>query len=157
MKARFEGLVSEFCALCAIADPSHVINGGAVSINGVLILLRHKEQVDPTRLFVHCDFGEIPVTRQTDIYQALLEANLDLYDGGGPLFSVSPRSGRALFSHSYLMDELTAAQLHGALIALAESGRDWRATHFLASPRARRSFPVARSVIGHGGAGGISK
>jgi hypothetical protein len=157
MKARFEELVSEFCALCAIADPSHVINGGAVSINDVVILLRHKERVDPARLFVHCDFGEIQIARQTDIYQALLEANLDLYDGGGPIFSVSARNGHALFSHSYRMDELAAPQLHSALFALAESARDWRATHFLAPPRTRRAFPLEGRVIGHGGAGGILK
>jgi hypothetical protein len=149
MKERFIQLINDFCSLCGMSEPTHILNGGSVSINGVLVLLRQVEKLDPARLYIRCDFGEIPLHREKDACKTLLEANLDLYDGSGPAFSISPKSGHVLFSHSYLLEELSPVQLRDALSALVESALEWRKTHFLVAPRSHqgRRLPQARMPI----------
>jgi hypothetical protein len=131
MKARFMKLVEDFCSLCGVDHSMHILSGRPIAINSIHFLLRHREELDPARIYVRCDFGEITSNLKTNVYKALLEANLDLYEGSGPFFSVSPRTGHVLFTHSYRLDELNAAELRDVLIALVDSVLEWRSNHFL--------------------------
>lgn len=130
-KERFNQLIRDFCTLSGTDDATHILNGGSIAINDIVFLLAWKERLDPERLYVRCDFGEVPANRKIQVCKSLLEADLDLYDGSGPAFSLSATTGRVLFTHSYRLDALTPAELRDILSALVDSVLEWRSGHFL--------------------------
>jgi hypothetical protein len=148
LKERFIQLIKDFCSLSGMDVALHILNGGSFVVNNVVFLVAHKEQLDPARIYVRCDFGEIPDNRQADVSRALLEANLDFYDGTGPIFSISSRTGHVLFTYGYRLDDMTAGELRDILAALVDSVMEWQSSHFLDPlPLHRnRRLPGARAM-----------
>jgi hypothetical protein len=147
LKKQFIELINDFCALSAMADSQHILNGGSIVINDVVFSLLHKERLDPRLLFLRCDFGELSDKRRADAYKALLELNLYLYDGAGPAFSIGPKTGRVLFTNSYRLEGLEASQLHQILAELAEQVLEWRGHCFLEPPSKARTHGLVKQFV----------
>jgi hypothetical protein len=144
MQEIFRYLIEGFCKFCGLDNPGRILDGGSIVVNEVTFSLIYSENINPELLFIYCDFGDAPLGRQSDAYRALLEANLYLYSGSGPAFSISRETGRVVFADQYRLDnKSTPEELHAILVRLAEKAQAWRADHFLGkSPRgAVRSSP----------------
>jgi hypothetical protein len=76
-------------------------------------------------------FGAFPKNSTTIAYQALLAQNLFLYPDNGPVFAVSPETGRALCISHYLVSEMNAQKLSQTFTELSTQALRWRETYFL--------------------------
>ncbi|MEJ2418228.1 MAG: CesT family type III secretion system chaperone, partial [Exilibacterium sp.] len=106
----FIRLVNDFCDVTGLDKPMRVVHGGPISINRVIFSLIQKDN-DLQRFFIYSDFGAFPKNSTTIAYQALLAQNLFLYPDNGPVFAVSPETGRALCISHYLVSEMNAQKL----------------------------------------------
>jgi hypothetical protein len=140
MKQAFENLIHRFCELYGPDDPERVIQGGPVTVSQVVFSLIYSEAVDPQLLFVYSDYGEVPRGRKLEIYRALLQANLHLYTGRGPILALSTDGLRVVRADHCRLAGLQPQALHAMLTGLAASAKAWRGD------------PLARKAIAGTGA-----
>jgi hypothetical protein len=132
MNEYFRHLIEDFCKLCGLDDPRRILDGGSIIVNEVVFSLVYSEKINPDLVFIYCDFGDVPLNRQADAYRALLEANLFLYTGTGPAFTVSRETGRVLLADQYRLDKKSnPEELQAVLVRLAAKALDWRTNHYL--------------------------
>ena len=136
-QARFTQLIEGFCKECGLEEPERILHGGPVAVGDVVFSLIYSEQVTPELLFVYCDFGEVSRDREAEIYRTLLEANMFLYTGSGPTFTVSSETGRVVLAESHKIDGLEPKALRQLLTKTAEQAMAWRVDHFLEKPRGK--------------------
>jgi hypothetical protein len=146
MQESFRHLIEGFCKFCGLDDPGRILDGGAITVNDVVFSLIHSEKVNPDLLFIYCDFGDVPVGRQAEAYRMLLEANLFLYTGNGPTFTISGESKRVIFADQYRLDQKSdPEELHSIMVAIAAKAVAWRVDHFLPThPQNRARLPSSR-------------
>jgi hypothetical protein len=131
----FEQLVKDFCKLCNMEEPERILHGGPIAVDDIVFSLVYSETVNPDLLFVYGDFGEVPAGKEAEALRALLEANLYLYTGSGPIFAASVDSKRIVsVEHKRLVDT-KATDLRAALVKLADQAKVWRQHHFLGDAR----------------------
>jgi hypothetical protein len=142
----FEQLVRDFCKLCGMEEPERILQGGPIAVDDIVFSLVYSETVNAERCFIYCDFGELPKGQEAPAMRALLEANLYLHTGSGPVFAMSNDTGRVVAADHRRLSELKAADLRSALVKLADQAKLWRQHHFLtpadAAGAARAGAPV---------------
>jgi hypothetical protein len=135
--SQFVSLIEGFCKECGLDQPERILHGGPIAVGDVVFSLIYSEQVNPELIFVYCDFGSVPPGQEMEAYRALLEANMFLYTGSGPAFTLSSETGRVVLAEHYKMSAITPKELREKLVKLAEQAKAWRVDHFLdRSPRA---------------------
>ena len=122
----YVSLLEDFCRLTGIPSATEIMRGGTVETEGVRFSLMYCSPIDPDLLFVYCDFLNPPAGGEIDGYRALLTKNLSLYTRNGPVFALSPDTGRVVLAQYLELDGLSAATLADKLISLASTVHDLR-------------------------------
>lgn len=130
-KKIFTTLLQEFCTLVKIDKPDVVLREGNVMVGDVAFSLVHDEENAPALLSVYADFGKLPAKRELEVCMALMEANLFLFAGQGPIFGISPQTKQVTLAAHHPLDKLTPQDLHNILIDMASKATEWRQTSFL--------------------------
>lgn len=137
-KQKYETLIHAFCKLCGIeGEADSIINGGPLAVNDVALSLSHNAEISPHTVLVYCDFGEVEEGREAEAYRALLEANMVMYSANGPMYTVSPLTGRVVFANNYPLEALDARSLRNALARLASMAQAWTKSQLLQNPPLR--------------------
>lgn len=129
-RSRFIDLANEFCVLANVDQPTLLVEGNAIEVDGVDFFLQYDEEFSPDHLVVYCDFGLPPAVRLLEAYEALLETNMIVYGANSPSFMLGPDK-RVVFGYQCRLQELKAPELLDIFLNLAEQARDWRTDHFL--------------------------
>ena len=122
----FVSLIEEFCKLSNLNNPSDIVHGSPIEVDGVTFSVVYSEKINIGLLFIYCDFGEPPAGRERDAYRAVLKKNLFLHSGSGPVFTISPDTGRIVLAQHEQLTETTPGSLTERLIALSEEAKIWR-------------------------------
>ena len=117
----YAALIEDFCRLTGLQSAPDIIQGGTIETEGIRFSLVYLSRVDPDLLFVYCDFLNPPVESGIDGYRALLTKNLFLYSRDGPVFALSPDTGRVVLVQYMKLDDLSAVALADKLILLAST------------------------------------
>ena len=143
----FEQLVKDFCSLCGMGEPERILQGGPIAVDDIVFSLVYSETVNRELVYIYCDFGDMPKGRELEAHKALLEANLYLHTGGGPVFAISVETGRVVSADHRRLAGLKAEDLRAALVKSADQAKQWRQHHFLnTSGTATAGKPVAAPV-----------
>jgi hypothetical protein len=148
--ARYTKLIQDFCNANGLQEPERILRGGPIAVDDVTFSVIYSETVNPDVVFLYCDFGDVPVGREHEAYKALLQANLSLYNGGGPSFAVSPESGRVLLADACRIDGVTVEKLREHLVKLADQATEWRKDHFLGGRNTHTAQDSARPRVSAG-------
>jgi hypothetical protein len=138
-QAQFTQLIEGFCKECGLDEPERILHGGPVAVGEVVFSLIYSEQVNPELMFVYCDFGEAPHDKEAEVYRILLEANMFLYTGSGPAFTISSETGRVVLAEHHRLDQLEPKGLREILIKMAGHATAWRTDYFLDTPKKQAS------------------
>jgi len=129
-RSRFIDLANAFCLLAKIDQPTALVEGNAIEVDGVDFFLQYDEQLAPEHLVLYCDFGFPPAARLLDAYQALLETNMIVYGANAPAFMLGP-DRQVVFGYGCPLQDLQAPELLDIFVNLAAQARDWRTDYFL--------------------------
>ena len=83
---------------------------------------------------------------EAQAYRALLETNLLMYAGNGPIYTLSPATGRVVFANRYRLGGMDAVMLRSILAHLAAKAMDWRKDQLLDPPPVRRHHGHASKI-----------
>jgi hypothetical protein len=142
MRAAFDALVDEFCALTHLQDPEYVRQGGTIELDGVHFSLIHDVRANEELFFLYVDFGAPPAEREATVYYELLKRNFLSFTGKGPAFTISPVTGHVVYVEHFALGRALARDVADAVLRLAEQALDWRQTQFLSG---RFALRVARA------------
>lgn len=123
---QYTNLIEDFCADCGM-DPALLMHGDPIEIDGVNFSLVFSESVDPNLLFIYCVCGEIEAGKELEIYRGLLEANMHLYNGAGPIYTLCPLTGRVILVGHCRLDQLGVEELKGILMTAITQAKAWQA------------------------------
>ncbi len=90
MYSEFEQLIEGLCLLTGDNVPQRIIDGGAITIDGVGFTLMVKPVTDSGALFLYADFGQFNLEEQAALYPLLLQENMMMLSSRECTFSVSP-------------------------------------------------------------------
>lgn len=138
-KQHYEELIHALCALCEVQGAQGILEGGPLALNDVVFSLAYNEKIDANALLVYCDFGAVEAGREAEAYRALLETNLLMYAANGPMYTLSPATGRVVFANHYPLAGMEPKMLRTILAHLAAKAMDWRKDQFLDNPPLRRN------------------
>ncbi|WP_334190564.1 CesT family type III secretion system chaperone [Noviherbaspirillum sp.] len=136
-RSDYDKLIMDFCSVCQMEGADSILAGGPVSINDVTFSLNYSEELEENLVLIFCDFGLPAAGREAEVYRALMETNLLLYMLNGPLFSISPDTGRVLFVNRCWLQQLTPVKLRDLLVQFATQAKDWRTHQLLDKPPLR--------------------
>lgn len=139
----FVNLIEGLCREYGLDQPERIVRGGALAIGDVVFSLSCDERLGAGLVFIHCDYGPVSRTREADVYRSLLEANMALYSGSAPAYTVSPDSGHVVAVDHRRLGECTPAALRTLLAEMQAQAKAWRADYSLFKPQARRGAPAA--------------
>lgn len=122
---QYTKLIEDFCANCGM-DQALLMDGDPFEIDGVNFSLVFDESVDPDLLFIYCACGEIEAGKELEAYRDLLEANMHLYDGAGPIYALCPATGRVLLVRHYRLDQLGVEELNALLFTAVVQAKTWQ-------------------------------
>lgn len=122
----FAALIEEFCKLTGFKDPLSIVHGAPIEVDGIVFSLTYSEKINPDLLFIYCDFGDPPAGRDSETYKAVLAKNLFLYTGNGPVYTISPDTGRIVLAQHQRLDSITPGELAEKLTMLAAQSQAWR-------------------------------
>jgi len=83
------------------------------------------QSIKADRLFIHGNFGPMPVARAVDALVALLQLNLVMYCGSSPAFAMDPERN-VLLCMELGLEELDADTLAQALESVVMQAMGWR-------------------------------
>jgi len=145
-KPLYEKLIRSLCEISGIKDPSSIVDGGPVAVNDVIFSLHPGVEMNEGALLVYCDFGEIYKGREEEVSRILLETNLLMYAANGPIYAISPLSGRVIYQHRYAIGSLTGKILKEELTFLATKAKQWRKTQLLDNPPVKANAAAASLI-----------
>jgi hypothetical protein len=125
---QFIELIKSFSKYVGLEDAEWLLKGNPLDVDGVAFNVLHKSGMGKT-YYVFADFGDVPLGEEETIYQNLLEANLGMYGGNGPAFSLSPKTGHVLYGECHPLNDATPAKLAEVLAQLATRIKKWRVDH----------------------------
>jgi hypothetical protein len=128
---RFIELIKTFSAYVGL-DAEWVLRGNAVDVDGIAFNVLYKPDMAKT-YYVFADFGRAPLGKEGAVYQNLLEANLGLYCGNGPAFSLSAKTSHVLYGECQSLANATPETLAECLAQLATRIKKWRVDHTIES------------------------
>ncbi|MBN9473201.1 MAG: molecular chaperone Tir [Bordetella sp. SCN 67-23] len=147
-KQQHEALIRAFCALCGIeGEADNLLKGGPLAVNDVVFSISHNAEISPHAILIYCDFGTVEEGREAEAYRALLEANMVMYSANGPMYTVSPLTGRVVFANSYPLEALDARALRNVLARLAGMSKAWHQSQFLQNPPLRAKAVQAGTLM----------
>ncbi|WP_034302077.1 CesT family type III secretion system chaperone [Herbaspirillum sp. RV1423] len=146
-KQLYEKLIHDLCEISQNKNPKSIIDGGPVSVNDVVFSIHPGTEMNEGTLLVYCDFGEIFKGREAEVSRMLLEANLLMYAANGPMYAISPLSGRVIYQHRYAIDALTGKSLRDALVFVAAKAKEWRKTQLLDNPPVKANAAAANLIL----------
>lgn len=124
---QYTNLIEKFCKLSWLQDVSAVMAGGPIDVGGIRFSLTYNEASNPDVLIIYCECGEPPLGQDNETYRLLLKKNLFFYQGrNGPVFAISPDTGKVVLVQYELLDSMTAEALSNKLILLSAKARSWR-------------------------------
>jgi hypothetical protein len=129
-RSRFADLILGYCALCGIEGAMDIVHGAPVRVDDVLFSLIHSVSIDPSLLLIYGDVGTMPQDGDARAYRALLLRNFALSARRGPVFSISPDSGRLVLAHADDLAGMTPIRLADRLEELAGHANQWRENPF---------------------------
>ncbi|MCA1325609.1 CesT family type III secretion system chaperone [Herbaspirillum sp. alder98] len=145
-KQLYEAVIRELCALSGIKDAQSIVNGGPVAVSEVVFSLHPGTDANEGDLLVYCDFGEIFKGREAEVSRTLLEANLLMYAANGPMYAISPASGRVVSQQRYTLAGMQAEGLRDTLALLAATAKEWRKTQLLDNPPVKTNGSAATRI-----------
>jgi hypothetical protein len=122
---RFANLIVGYCEHCGIKNPMDIVHGAPITVDDVLFSLVHSDPVDPRLILLVADAGDLPQRDDGAAFYPLLLQNFASAARRGPVFSISPDSGRLLLIQSEELDSLTPVLLAQRLEELAGQVRQW--------------------------------
>ncbi|MGZ5799833.1 MAG: CesT family type III secretion system chaperone [Burkholderiaceae bacterium] len=122
----YVNLIDEFCKLSGLGNSAQILQGGGIELDGVNFSVIYSEKINPDWMFIYCDFGDPPKGREIEAYQTLLKQNLFFYKDRGPVFTISPDTGRILLAQAERPDETTPHALLYKLDVLSARAQSWR-------------------------------
>lgn len=137
-------LIEDFCRLTGLSSVEDIVRGGTIETDNIRFSLAYISQVDPDLLFIYCDFLNPPIEYEIDGYRALLTRNLFLYSRDGPVFALSPDTGRVVLAQHMKLEELSAPALADKLISLASTVHELRKELFSPSTNYHRPSRTGR-------------
>ena len=129
-RQHYEELIKQLCELTKIDEAQSIIDGGPLAVNEVIFSLHNPVQINQGVLLIYCDFGEVAAGREAEAYRALLETNMLMFAASGPMYTISPLTGRVIFANHYAVTDFDARSLRNTLAHLAGKAKEWRKTHF---------------------------
>lgn len=143
-RERYLYLIEEFCKLSKLAEPSRIVQGGAVEFDDTVFSLLYSEKINPAALLAYCEFGAPPAGQDAEALRLLLQKNLRSYDGdGGTVYSMSA-AGKILAARRLLLPDANAQQLHDLLSDLANKAKLWRKDFRMGTQTAKAPPPQPR-------------
>jgi hypothetical protein len=143
----FVSFIVSYCESCGIKTPMDIVHGAPVEIDNVLFSLVHGDPIDPSLLLIVGEAGDPPDVDDARGWYALLLQNFAFAVRRGPVFSISPESGRLQLMQVEALDRVTPPLLAQRLEELAVQVRQWRQATFDAEPDEADECALAR----HGG------
>lgn len=134
MRNEFDLFVRDFCELVGLPDAQAAINGGPISVNGVVFSVIFDDRAGPDRLFMYGDFGPLPSDKRAQALEELMKHNFLHFTGRGPCFSFSPITGHVVYIETFSLDRDTPEALADAMAAVSAMATEWRGTYFLTGP-----------------------
>lgn len=119
-------LIEGFCRQCGLDDPERILQGGPIAVDQVVFSLVHSEEVDAGLVFIYADLGDIPHGLEATVHRALLEMNLRICNGRGPVLALSEDSGRAVRVDHRPIAKTTPEALLSLLQQIAAGAKAWR-------------------------------
>ncbi|MDT0358194.1 CesT family type III secretion system chaperone [Herbaspirillum huttiense F1] len=141
----YSRLIAQFCGLTLFEQPETLLKGQAFQVEGIDFSLIHSEQINPARMTICCDLGELGQTQAPDLCQKLLKMNLSLHTTEKPIFALSPDTGHLVRLQAETVAELTPGSLLQKLKVLAHEARQWRIDPLLLSQE-RRAPPPSKGA-----------
>lgn len=143
MNPKYETLIEDFCALVNLDDAQHIVQGGAIEVNGVVFSFIHNPAIDMGLLFLYTDFGPPPLEYQAAVYGELLKHNFMHFAGKGPAFTISPFTGHVVHVEHFPIETTVPQLLASTMAYMADQAKDWKATRFLSGPNALKPARAA--------------
>lgn len=122
---RFRELIAQLSELIELDDPNWIILGRPLMVDDIAFNVLHKKE-DGDCFYIYADFGTVPFGDETTIYKNLLEANLGLYRGNGPGFSLSRQTSHVVYGECHQLGAITAEQLADSLAQISIRVKKWR-------------------------------
>jgi hypothetical protein len=136
----FRDLAKGFCALTGLDDPSQMVDGAGIEMNGATFSFIYNQNINPDTLTIYCDFGPAPAERKAEVYEALLEANMFVHVRYFPAFMIFQPTKHVLFA-THRPVSITAEALCELMLDVAEQAKGWTEHYFQvaasSSPHAR--------------------
>ncbi len=142
----YERVIRDLCKLSNIQDSKSIINGGPVAVSGVVFSLHPGTGPNEGDLLLYCDFGEMSKGHEAEVSRSLLETNLLMYAANGPMYAVSPQSGRVIRQQRYALANMKVEALRDTLALLAATANEWRKTQLLDNPPVKINGATASRV-----------
>ncbi|HEX6703382.1 MAG TPA: CesT family type III secretion system chaperone [Albitalea sp.] len=114
-----------------------------LNFNGVQFMLAHDpEQWGQDNVMFACDFGEMPTENRVGVLEALLVANREVHGQWSPVFTMDPKSGRAMSMLALPLEDFDTQQTLVMLASHVAAVERWRKDYFL-EPELRPERPDA--------------
>lgn len=136
MTLSFEELITDVCALIRFGEPKRLIAGEPLYLNDVMFSIVPEEHIAPGRIFLFASFGDLPRANEIKVLEELLKENHAGFSGEGPGFTISPTTGKVVYSLHVFLSKTNAEELAYRMVYLAQKAREWRDTYFLDRPAA---------------------
>ncbi|MGZ3239756.1 MAG: CesT family type III secretion system chaperone [Burkholderiaceae bacterium] len=133
MRNKFEALVTGFCKLKNLDNPRQYIDGGPINVNDTKCKLIYDEKNSPDRLFLYVVFGYAPPEKEAVVFATLLRQNHVGFEGRGPGFCISAKTGKIGYVVSISLGDARPDQLASSMVYYANKAAEWRETFFLKS------------------------
>jgi hypothetical protein len=128
----YKELAARFCNLVGLDDPSQILDGASIDLNGVIFSFSYNQNINPDSFTIYCDFGPAPPGRKEEVYEQLLEANMFVHVGHFPAFMIFQSTKHVLFAtHRPLT--ITAEGLADLMLDVAEQAKGWTNHYFQAA------------------------
>jgi Tir chaperone protein (CesT) family len=130
-KEAYYQLVDAICAEYRIANPAAMYENCDLVVDDVAFSLR-LDDADPDKLYVYCEFDEMPQQTRMRTLERVLEKNLMAYgDENAPMYSYNAESRRLLAMGGLRLSVTTLETALAALTRFVALANAWRESHFL--------------------------
>ena len=122
----YEQLVTQLCDALGFHNPRHVLDTGALEVEGFEVRLAHLE-ADNDAMYMNFHFGTVTAGRTLTVFRLMLEANLLIYAQEQAQLGLDSNTGGIVLIVRVVMDyDIDGDWLADLLEHYADHGRYWR-------------------------------